>query len=119
MTSTTGYPASTPAGSVSRSPFSTAGMNSRGTAPPLMASTNSKPLPWLLRLDLEHHVAVLAAAARLLDELAFDLGDRLADRLAIRDLRLADARLDAELALHAVDEDLEVQLAHAGDDRLA
>ena len=31
--------------SVSSTPFSTAGMYSRGTTPPLMASTNSKPLP--------------------------------------------------------------------------
>ena len=33
--------------------------------------------------------------------------------LAVGDLRLADGRLDGELALHAVDEDLEVELAHA------
>jgi hypothetical protein len=44
---------------------------------------------------------------------------RLRDRLAVGDLRLADVGLDLELALHAVDEHLEVQLAHAGDDRLA
>ncbi len=41
------------------------------------------------------------------------------DRLAVRDLRLADGRLDGELALHAVDQHLEVQLAHPGDHRLA
>ncbi|MNL69889.1 hypothetical protein D3C87_1948060 [compost metagenome] len=41
FTSTTGYPASTPAFRDSRMPLSTAGMNSRGTTPPLMASTNS------------------------------------------------------------------------------
>ena len=119
FTSTTGKPASTPFGSVSFSPFSTAGMYSRGTEPPLIASTNSKPLPGLVRLELEPHVAVLAAAARLLDELALDLGHGSLDRLAIGDLRRADVRLDAELALHAVDDDLEVQLAHARDDRLA
>ena len=45
--------------------------------------------------------------------------DLLPDRLAVRHLRPADVRLDLELALHAVDDDLEVQLAHAGDDRLA
>ncbi len=118
LTSTTGKPASTPFGSVSTRPFCTAGMNSRGTEPPLIASTNSKPLPVLVRLHLEPHVAVLAAAARLLDELAFDFR-RLADRFAIRHLRRADVGLDAELALHPVDQDLEVQLAHAGDDRLA
>src|SRR6478609_3244099 len=46
-------------------------------------------------------------------------GDLLADGLAVGHLRLADGRLDAELALHPVDEDLQVELAHAGDDRLA
>jgi hypothetical protein len=45
FTSTTGKPASTPFGSVSTRPLLTAGMNSRGTVPPLIASTNSKPLP--------------------------------------------------------------------------
>ena len=45
FTSTIGKPASTPAGSVSFSPFSTAGMYSRGTEPPLTASMNSKPFP--------------------------------------------------------------------------
>src|SRR6476660_3890954 len=44
--------------------------------------------------------------------------DRVADGLAVGDLRLADSGLDAELALHAVDEDLQVELAHAGDDGL-
>ena len=63
-------------------------------------------------------MAVLALAARLADELALDLVDALADGLAVRDLRTADIRVDLELAHHAVDEDLEVQLAHAGDDRL-
>ena len=42
-----------------------------------------------------------------------------ADRLAVGHLRLADVGLDLELAAHAVDQDLQVQLAHAGDDRLA
>ncbi len=51
-------------------------------------------------------------------ELAFGL-DRLADGPAVGHLRLADVGLDIELALHAVDEDIEVQLTHAGDDRLA
>ena len=44
---------------------------------------------------------------------------RLADRLAVGHLRLADVRLHLELAPHAVDDDLQVQLAHAGDDGLA
>ena len=45
--------------------------------------------------------------------------DRATDGLAVGHLRLADVRLDLELLLHAVDQDVEVELAHAGDDRLA
>jgi hypothetical protein len=71
------------------------------------------------RLGVDDGVAVLAAAARLPDEPALNLLDRLADRLAVRDLRTADVRVDVELALEAVDDDLEVQLAHARDQRLA
>ena len=41
------------------------------------------------------------------------------DRLAISDLRLAGVGVDLEFAQHAVANDFEVQLAHAGDDRLA
>src|SRR5581483_833404 len=59
----------------------------------------------------------LAAPARLLDETML-LVDGAAYRLAVRHLRLADVRLDAELALHAVDDNFEMQLAHAGDDGL-
>ena len=65
------------------------------------------------RLDPEPHVAELSLhPAGLARELAFLLHAG-ADRLAIRDLRLADVRFDLELALHALDEHLEVQLAHA------
>ena len=63
-------------------------------------------------------VAVLAAAAGLLDIPAFALG-RARDRFLVGDLWLADRRLDVELPLQAVDDDLEVQLAHASDDDLA
>ena len=70
------------------------------------------------RLHVDDHMAVLSLAARLPDELAFDLLDALANGLAVRHLRPTDIRLDLELAHHAVDDDLEVQLAHARDDRL-
>ena len=73
----------------------------------------------LLRNDVDDDVAVLAAATGLAGELHVDVVDALAGGLAVRDLRLADVRLDLELAQQAVDDDLEVQLAHAGDDRLA
>ena len=75
------------------------------------------PLALLVGLQLQPHVSILPAPARLAYELALAL-DLAADGLAVGDLRLADVRLDLELALHAVDDDLEVQLAHAGDDGL-
>jgi hypothetical protein len=64
-------------------------------------------------------VAVLATAAGLADELALDLLDRPAEGLAIGDLRAADVRVDRELTQETVDDDLEVELAHAGDQGLA
>src|SRR6476659_10873111 len=64
-------------------------------------------------------MAVLAAAAALADELALDLVHGLADRLAVGDLRAADVRVNRELAHQAVDDDLEVELAHARDQGLA
>src|SRR6266540_5592122 len=66
-------------------------------------------LPRLLRDEAQPAVAVLAAAARLADVAALRL-DHLRDGLAVGDLRLADVRLDLELAEHAVHEDLEVEL---------
>src|SRR6195952_324420 len=76
-------------------------------------------LAWLLRLDGQHDVAVLALAAGLANELAFDVLLDLADRLAVGHLRLADVGFHAEFALHAVDDDFQVELAHAGNDGLA
>src|SRR5581483_9522706 len=70
------------------------------------------------RIHVDLRVAVLTAAARLLGVFHFAVG-RTRERLLVRDLRLADRRLDVELALQAVDDDVEVQLAHAGDDDLA
>src|SRR5213078_2455483 len=73
----------------------------------------------LLRAEVDDHVRVLSRAAGLAHELLADVLDVPSRRLAVRDLRTADVRVDVELALEAVDDDLEVQLAHAGDDRLA
>ena len=70
------------------------------------------------RFDLEFDVAKLTAAARLFLEYLFArCTDR--DRFAVCNLRFTDVRFDAELALHAIDDDLKVKLAHSGDDRLA
>ena len=63
-------------------------------------------------------VSVLTATAGLADVLAFRFGV-LANGLAIRHLRLADVGLDFVLAHHAVDDDFQMQLAHAADDGLS
>src|SRR6185436_2089291 len=66
------------------------------------------------RLDHELDVAVLAARPRRprgrAHQLVLALGAP-GDGLAIRDLRVAHARPDPELAAHALDDDLEVELA--------
>src|SRR3954471_21933846 len=67
--------------------------------------------------DVDLDLAELTGAARLL-LVGIGQVDRLAEIFAIGDLRRADIGLDLELALHAVDEDLEVELAHPLDDRL-
>src|ERR1700761_6505004 len=70
------------------------------------------------RLAGDDAVAELAAAAGLADEAGDDFLDPLAHRLAVGDLRLADVRLDFELAQHPVDDHLEVELAHPVDQGL-
>ena len=71
------------------------------------------------RLDVDDDVAELAAAAGLADEAALDLLDSLADRLAVGDLRACRRWRRLELAQHAVDDHLEVELAHPVDQGLA
>ena len=73
----------------------------------------------LHRGEVDDGVAILAATTGLADELALDVLDLVAGGLAIGDLRLAHVAVDLELAAETVDDDLEVQLAHAGDDGLA
>ncbi len=73
--------------------------------------------PLFVRLQLDPDVAVLAPAAGLADELPFGL-DLLPDRFLVRHLRLADVGFDLKFPLHPVDDDFEVQLAHAADDVL-
>ena len=113
-----GKPISEPVSAVSRRPFSTDGIYSFGTLPPLISSKNWKPEPRSPGIDVDLDLAELARAARLLLVGVGEL-DRLREIFAIGDLRSADIGLDLELALHAVDEDLEVELAHPLDDRLA
>src|SRR5438046_8889230 len=61
---------------------------------------------------------VLAATAGLLFENLLADG-RLGDGLTISDLGLANVRFHTEFALHAIDDDFQMQLAHACDNRLA
>src|SRR5262249_1086572 len=63
-------------------------------------------------------VAVLTASACLTHVAPLAIR-RTRERLFVGDLRFTDARVDVEFALQAVDDDLEVQLAHAADDNLA
>src|SRR5215210_7845665 len=65
-------------------------------------------------LEADLHLGELARATGLLLVGVVGPLDGLADRLAVGHLRLADVGL----AAHAVDQDLQVELAHAGDDRL-
>src|SRR5437763_1697122 len=62
---------------------------------------------------------VTTSTAGLAHEAPFDLLDGLPEGLAVGDLRAADVRVDRELAQQPVDDDLEVELAHPGDQRLA
>src|SRR5512140_415306 len=74
--------------------------------------------PWLQRLQGQAHVAVLALAASLLDVFMLRLGST-TNGLAIGHLRLAYVRLHAEFPLHALHHDLQMELAHAGNDGFA
>src|SRR4029079_2052403 len=106
-------------------PFSTAGMYSLGTLPPLTSLTNSKPvpggrgsqvrqtrgkapLPPARRQGLagESDAGEVALAARLTLQLLVDLGLR-GRGLAVGHLGTADLRGDAVLALERVDPDFQ------------
>ncbi len=113
-----GKPISEPVSAVSRMPFSTDGIYSLRDVAALDLVEELEARAALAGDDLDLDLAELAGAARLLLVGVGEL-DRLREILAIGDLRSADIGLDLELALHAVDEDLEVELAHPLDDRLA
>src|SRR5262249_32289530 len=73
-------------------------------------------LSWC-RLNLNFDVTILTTTTRLF-LIDFLSGGGLSDGFAIRHLRLADIRLNANLSLHAIDNDLKMQFAHARDNRL-
>src|SRR5215211_1733343 len=69
-------------------------------------------------LGVDDRVAVLAPATGLPHEPALDALHALADGLPVSDLRTANIRVNPELPQEPVDDDLQVQLAHARDDGL-
>src|SRR5699024_3987276 len=68
-------------------------------------------------LDLDLDVTILALTARLTSVLGLLVGF-LANGLAVSNLGSADVGLDLELTQQTVDDDLQMELAHAGDDGL-
>ena len=101
-----------PSPSAARTPFSTEGMNCRGTAPPTTLSTNSNPRPAGSGSTVDVADGVLPVAAGLLDVAAVALALR-RERLPQRhlELDLVDGR--AVAAGEPVDDDVGVRLAHA------
>ena len=83
-----------------------------------LRDSKSLPTPGAARADLELDRGELARAARLL-LVGIGVRDRLGDRLAVGDLRRADADVDLVGALQDVDLDVEVQFAHPLEDGLA
>ncbi|CAB4572904.1 unannotated protein [freshwater metagenome] len=71
------------------------------------------------RLERDLHLCELTGSTRLLLVGVVVLFDLSANGLAVRNLWLANVCLNVELATHAVDEDVEVELAHTGDNGLA
>ena len=113
-----GKPISEPVSAVSRMPFSTDGNIFLRDVAALDLVDEDEARAALAGNDADLDLAELARAARLL-LVGVGQVDRLREIFAIGDLRSADIGLDLELALHAVDQDLEVELAHPLDDRLA
>src|SRR6266511_731263 len=68
-------------------------------------------------LDLNFDVAKLAATTSLF-LVDFLTGGGLSNRLAVSNLRLAHIRFHAKFSLHAIDNDLEMKLTHAGNNCL-
>ena len=74
-------------------------------------------LAGLVGFDLDLDVTVLTFTAGLTRVLGL-LIDGFPDGLLVGDLRVADVCLDLEFAKQTVNDDLEVEFAHPGDDRL-
>ena len=101
----------------STTPFSTAGMNWRGMAPPTIWSTNSKPSPrssGSTRRTATPNWPWPPVCFLYLPSASALLGDR----LPVGDQHLLGLHLDAELALQPLGGDGQVGLAHAAEQGL-
>ena len=73
---------------------------------------------FLGRFHIDDNVAVLPPAATLTDMFAYNIFYFAGDRFFIRDLRPTDIRFQIEFALHAVNDNFQMQFSHSGNDRL-
>ena len=63
-------------------------------------------------------MAILTATTGLTNKLALGMHDRLTSSLTISNLRFTDVAVNLELTTQTVNDDLEMQLAHAGNNGL-
>ena len=77
-----------------------------------------KALTWLVGLKAYPDVTVLATTTRLLSVLTLHLSST-TNRLAEGNLRLTDVSLNVKLTLHAVDQNIQVELTHTTHNSLA
>ena len=72
-----------------------------------------------VRLQSNNDAGELTRTTGLLLVGVLELLDRLADGLTVSNLRVTDVCFNLELALHAVNQDVEMELAHTADNGLA
>ena len=102
---------------VSMTPFSTAGMNCRGIAPPTILSANSKPVPrssGSTRRNATPNCPWPPVCFLYLPSASAFAGDR----LPVRHLDVFGLDLDTQLPVQPLERDAEVRLAHAPQQRL-
>src|SRR5438093_13698118 len=100
----------------SRTPFSTDGMKLRGTAPPKMSSTNSKPPPRCIG-STRSHVSPYWPRPPVCFLYLPSLGASL-HGLLVGNARRQQVHVDVVLPLHALDDHLHMQAADTRDQEL-
>ncbi len=63
-------------------------------------------------------MTILTTTTRLLGVFTFDISNFRANRFAVSNLRFTHVSFNVEFTLHAVNDDVEVQLTHTSDDGL-